>query len=131
MAGHMRVVSPTDRIEDRGLIEDRETKAEFSPKKSEDEAGQAAVAEAESPLKAKGRPWKRRGLFMLLPLVLIGSGYWYVVGGQVVSMDDAFVESDKVGISTDVAGIVRDIDVRENQRVEPGQVLYHLDDLPF
>jgi membrane fusion protein (multidrug efflux system) len=137
MAGHMRVVSPTDRIEDRGAIEhretieDREAKAEFSPRKSDDEAEQAAVAEAESPPKAKGRPWKRRGLFMLLPLVLIGSGYWYVVGGQVVSMDDAFVESDKVGVSTDVAGIVRDIDVRENQRVEPGQVLYHLDDLPF
>src|SRR5271156_1718133 len=46
-------------------------------------------------------------------------------------MDDAYVESDKVGVSTDVAGIVRDVDVSENQHVETGQVLYRLDDLPF
>jgi membrane fusion protein, multidrug efflux system len=46
-------------------------------------------------------------------------------------MDDAYVESDKVGVSTDVAGIVSDVDVSENQRVEAGQVLYRLDDLPF
>ena len=70
-------------------------------------------------------------LFALLPLVLIGGGYWYVTGGQTVSMDDAYVESDKVGVSTDVAGIVRDVGVSENQHVEPGQVLYRLDDLPF
>jgi membrane fusion protein (multidrug efflux system) len=70
-------------------------------------------------------------LFALLPLVLIGGGYWYVTGGQTVSMDDAYVESDKVGVSTDVAGIVREVDVSENQHVETGQVLYRLDDLPF
>jgi multidrug efflux pump subunit AcrA (membrane-fusion protein) len=40
------------------------------------------------------------------------------------------LESDKVGVSTDVAGIVRDLDVSENQHVETGQVLYRLDDLP-
>jgi membrane fusion protein (multidrug efflux system) len=68
---------------------------------------------------------------MLLPLALIGGGYWYVTGGQVMSTDDAYVEADKVAISTDVAGIVQDVDVAENQHVEPGQVLYHLDDLRF
>ena len=52
----------------------------------------------------------RRGLFALLPFALIAGAYWYVTGGQTVSMDDAYVELDKVGVSTDVAGIVRDID---------------------
>ena len=60
--------------------------------------------------------------FALLPLVLIGSGYWYATGGQTVSMDDAYVEFDKVGVSTDVAGILRDVDVSENQHVGDGQV---------
>jgi multidrug resistance efflux pump len=54
-----------------------------------------------------------------------------VTGGQVMSTDDAYGEADKVGVSTDVSGIVQQIDVTENQRVDAGQVLYRLDDLPF
>jgi membrane fusion protein (multidrug efflux system) len=77
------------------------------------------------------RRWVRRVLFILLPFALVGGGYWYITGGQVMSTDDAYVEADKVGISTDVAGIVKDVDVTENQHVEAGRVLYHLDDLPF
>jgi membrane fusion protein (multidrug efflux system) len=73
----------------------------------------------------------RRLLFLVLPLALIVGGYRYVTGGQVVSMDDAYVEADKVGISTDVTGIVKDVAVAENQHVDAGQVLYRLDDLPF
>jgi membrane fusion protein, multidrug efflux system len=70
-------------------------------------------------------------LFLLLPLALLAVGYWYVTGGQVMSTDDAYVEADKVGVSTDVSGIVQQIDVMENQRLDAGQVLYRLDDLPF
>ena len=43
-------------------------------------------------------------LFALLPFALIGGGYWYVTGGQVMSTDDAYVEAETVGISTDVSG---------------------------
>jgi len=46
------------------------------------------------------RSWLRWALFALLPLALIGGGYWYVTGGRVVSTDNAYVEADKVGIST-------------------------------
>ena len=77
------------------------------------------------------RPWMRWALFLLLPLALILGGYWYVTGGQVMSTDNAYVQADQVGISTDVSGIVKDVDVTENQRVEAGQVLYRLDELPF
>jgi membrane fusion protein (multidrug efflux system) len=48
-----------------------------------------------------------------------------------MSTDDAYVEADKVGISTDVAGIVKDVNVKENQQVEAGQVLYRLDPRQF
>jgi membrane fusion protein (multidrug efflux system) len=70
-------------------------------------------------------------LFALLPLALIAGAWWYVTGGQIMSTDDAYVEADKVGVSTDVSGIVRDVDVTENQHVTAGQVLYRLDALPF
>jgi membrane fusion protein, multidrug efflux system len=87
-----------------------------------------------APAKTPQSPARRRvrwALFALLPLALIAGGYWYVTGGQVMSMDDAYVQADKVGVSTDVSGIVSQVDVTENQHVDAGQVLYRLDDLPF
>src|SRR5712671_5166159 len=92
------------------------------------------IEKSSEPKKAPGpsrRRWLRWALFALLPLALIAGGYWYVTGGQVMSTDDAYVEADKVGISTDVSGIVKEIDVTENQHVEVGQVLYRLDPRQF
>jgi membrane fusion protein (multidrug efflux system) len=84
-----------------------------------------------APSRTLRRPWLRWALFLLLPIALIAGGYWYVTGGQVMSTEDAYVEADKVGVSTDVSGIVKEVDVAENQHVEADRVLYRLDDLPF
>jgi membrane fusion protein (multidrug efflux system) len=73
----------------------------------------------------------RWALFALLGLALIAGAYFYVSGGQVMSTDDAYVEAEKVGISTDVSGIVGEVDVKENEHVETGHVLYRLDGQPF
>jgi membrane fusion protein, multidrug efflux system len=75
--------------------------------------------------------WLRWSLFALLPLALILGGYWYVTGGRVMSTDNAYVEANKVGITTDISGVVKEIDVENNQHVEAGQVLFRFDDLPF
>ena len=77
------------------------------------------------------RKWTRGLLFALLPFALLAGFYWYVTGGAVMSTDDAYVDAEKVGISTDVAGIVKDVDVVENQHVTAGQVLYRLDPRQF
>jgi membrane fusion protein, multidrug efflux system len=82
-----------------------------------------------STVDALKKPLRRRLMFALLPLALIIGAYWYITGGQVVSMDDAYVEADKVGVSTDVPGIVAEVGVTENQHVQAGQILYRLDDL--
>jgi membrane fusion protein (multidrug efflux system) len=89
--------------------------------------------EPSAPLKERSshRPWTRWALFAVMPLALIAAGYWYVTGGKVMSTDDAYVEADSVGISTDVPGIVNEINVTNNQHVEPGQVLYRLDPQQF
>jgi membrane fusion protein, multidrug efflux system len=89
---------------------------------------------AVEPEKASRRPHRRSirwAMFALLPLALIGGAYWYVTGGQVMSTDDAYVNAETVGISTDVSGIVQQVDVTENQRVDRGQVLYRLDPRQF
>jgi membrane fusion protein, multidrug efflux system len=88
-------------------------------------------SEPEKAPQSPRRSWLRWTLFALLPLALIGGGYWYVTGGRVMSTDNAYVEADKVGISTDVSGIIKEIDVSNNQQVKAGQVLFRLDDLPF
>jgi membrane fusion protein (multidrug efflux system) len=73
----------------------------------------------------------RRALLLVLPLAAVVGIWWYVTGGSVVSTNDAYINADKVGISTDVAGIVQRVEVIENQSVRAGQLLYRLDDQPF
>jgi membrane fusion protein (multidrug efflux system) len=103
-------------------------------------SGSQADAEAPASVRPPLRPappprqrrrWVRGLLFLLLPIALIAGGYEYVTGGQTMSTDDAYVEAAKVGVSTDVSGIVAKVEVTDNQTVTEGQVLYRLDDLPF
>jgi membrane fusion protein, multidrug efflux system len=92
----------------------------------------AHVPTPPQPQTAKGRQrWFRWALFLLLPVALVAGAYWYVTGGQLMSTDDAYVEADKVGIATDVSGIVADVAVTENERVTAGQLLYRLDPRRF
>src|SRR6266446_2538577 len=93
-------------------------------------SGQPSRSLAEPPRSSR-RQWLRWVLFLLLPVALIAGGYWYVTGGRVMSTEDAYVEADKVGISTDVSGIVKEVDVTENRHVAAGEVLFRLDDLQF
>jgi len=88
-------------------------------------------AAADNVRKLRRRQRVRWGLFALLPIALVFGGYSYVTGGQVMSTDDAYVQAERVGISTDVSGIVQDVDVKDNQRVEAGQLLYRLDPRQF
>src|SRR6202040_1746905 len=92
------------------------------------------IERSSEPEKAPQSPrqrWVRWVSFALLPLALIAGAYWYVTGGQVISTDDAYVQADTVGISTDVSGIVQGVEVANNQHVDPGQVLYRLDPRQF
>ncbi|RDJ21989.1 HlyD family secretion protein [Bosea caraganae] len=99
--------------------------------KAPETAASAPAVAADTAPAAKPRNLKRKLLFAALPVALIAGGYWYVVGGQVMSTDNAYVQADIVGVSTDVAGIVSAVDVRDNQQVKAGDVLFKLDDAQF
>jgi len=86
---------------------------------------------AKAPPKATRKQRARRFLFALLPVAIIAGGYFYVTGGQIMSTENAYVQADMVGISTDVSGIVSDIMVKDNQKVAAGDILFKLDDQQF
>ncbi|NUS19545.1 MAG: HlyD family secretion protein [Mesorhizobium sp.] len=65
-------------------------------------------------------------LFALLPVALVAGGYYYVVGGQVMTTDNAYIQAQSLGVSTDVSGTVDEIDVHDNQAVKKGDVLFRL-----
>jgi membrane fusion protein (multidrug efflux system) len=70
----------------------------------------------------------RWGLMALGPLlVILVGGWWYLTSGRYVSTDDAFVKTDLASISAQVPGQVAAIHVRDNQKVDAGQLLFELD----
>jgi membrane fusion protein, multidrug efflux system len=86
-----------------------------------------AAAGSATPKKSLRRPL----MFALLPVALIMGSYFYVTGGAVMSTDNAYVQADMVGLSTDVAGIVTQVLVHDNQKVAKGEILFKLDPLQF
>ncbi len=111
---------------------DGPTVARIEPASLRETATPTPTPVAETPAEGGSRRrWLRPLLFALLPLALIAGVYFYVVGGRVMSTENAYVRADMVGVSTDVSGIVSEVDVQENQHVNVGDVLFRLDDLPF
>lgn len=74
-----------------------------------------------------------RPILMLggIAVVIAGVGFYWLTGGRVVSIDDAYVRAAKETIATDVSGIVQSVPVHEGQRVKKGDVLLRLDPRPF
>ena len=117
--------APDEAVEPQSRVaEDRAPEAEPS-------VAPVAPAGASSKPARSAKSLRRPLLFALLPLVLIAAGYFYVTGGTVMSTDNAYVQADMVGLSTDVSGIVREVLVHDNQQVAQGDVLFKLDDLQF
>ncbi|HTT05177.1 MAG TPA: universal stress protein [Steroidobacteraceae bacterium] len=91
----------------------------------------SAIPEPQGMAASPRRRNLRLALFLLLPLVLLVAAILYVTGGRDVSIDDAYVNAETVGLSTDVSGIVARVAVHDNEAVQAGQVLFVLDDAPF
>jgi membrane fusion protein (multidrug efflux system) len=90
---------------------------------------------AESTVTAGGRPSVRRARAVLLwglPLLVVAGGvYWYGSGGRFASTDNAYLKQDRVDVTPQISGDVREVHVAENAQVQPGQVVLVLDDQPL
>ena len=81
---------------------------------------------------ATKRAWLRPLLLVSVPLliILVGSYVW-LTSGRFVSTDNAYVQQDKVSVSSDVAGRIVAVNARENQSVKAGDVLFQIDPDPY
>ena len=81
----------------------------------------------------KTRLQKLRWPLMSLAAIAVigGGGYLYVIGGRYQSTDDAYAQAATVSISSNVAGRVSEIEVRDNEFVHRGSTLFKLDDAPY
>ncbi len=91
------------------------------------------VASAPADQAGQVAPDRRRLMLMLsVPLLLAAVGGWFwLTGGKSVSTDNAYVKQDVVSVSSDVGGRIVGVDVRENQMVKAGQLLFSVDPEPY
>ena len=90
-----------------------------------------APSTAEPPAR-KPRQWLRPVLLLSVPLIIIAvAAYFWLTAGRFVSTDNAYVQQDRVSVSSDVAGRIVEVAVRENQQVKAGDLLFRIDPAPY
>ncbi len=74
-----------------------------------------------------------RRVLMIGGVAIVGivSLGWWLLGGRYVGTDDSYVHAAQLMVSTDVSGLVSEVDVRQGQHVKKGQVLFRLAPLQF
>ena len=88
-----------------------------------------------NPAASPSQNWFGRNRRLLLiggpAIVVVVALVFYLLSGRYVSTDDAYIQSARVDVSTEVSGRIREIDVRDNQLVHKGDVLFRLDTPAF
>src|SRR3546814_20731573 len=70
----------------------------------------------------------RKPLLIAAPVVvLIVALFVYLHGGRYETTDNAYLQSGLISVSSNVGGQVISVDVRENETVEKGDVLFRID----
>lgn len=78
------------------------------------------------------RRLKRLVLLVIIPLIAVsGVALAYLKGGRYVETDNAYVKADKIAVSADVSGTIKEVLVQENQKVAAGQPLFRIDTASF
>ena len=78
------------------------------------------------------RRWPQLAIMLAVPFILVAIGVVvWLTGGQTVSTDNAYVQQDKVSISSDVTGRVIEVGPRESEVVKRGDVVVRIAPRPF
>ncbi|WEK42808.1 MAG: HlyD family secretion protein [Candidatus Sphingomonas colombiensis] len=105
--------------------------ADADPKRSFTADSEISLAE-ETTAPPKRRGVSRVALMLCVPLVIAAiGGYFYLTSGRYISTDNAYVRQDMISVSPDVSGRIVAVNVRENQQVKAGDVLFRIDPEPY
>lgn len=101
-----------------------------APEESSPGATAASGGDALPAARQRRRVRKRVIIPLLLPLVVIGAAvaYWYVALRGVVATDDAYIDSNRVSLSSELLGRIVWLGADEGDTVRQGEVLVRLDD---
>ena len=103
-----------------------ETVLKFTPQSD------GAAAKRKRSLTGFVRARLRLILLVVLPAIaLVGGVVFYLSGGRYISTDNAYVGAQKVLITTDIAGKLSKVMVREGEHVTAGQPLFEIDPVPY
>ena len=82
---------------------------------------------------AKSRRRLLRPVLMLGGVIIVGVGslYFWLSGGRYVDIDNAYIQAERLSVSTDVSGLIAAVPVHEGQQVKQNDVLLKLDDRQF
>jgi membrane fusion protein, multidrug efflux system len=79
------------------------------------------------------RKKEKSGIAKLIPLILViavvigGGAVWYHEYSKYIGTDDAYIDSDKVSVSSKISGRIAHLYVDEGDTVKSGQLLVELD----
>jgi membrane fusion protein (multidrug efflux system) len=89
------------------------------------------VGAAVAKLKSDRRRLRLTLMFGGAAFVAIAAAAFWLMSGRYVSTDNAYVHAAKLMVSTDISGIVSEVNVKEGQHVKTGDVLFRVDPQPF
>jgi membrane fusion protein, multidrug efflux system len=82
--------------------------------------------------KLSRRQTVRAVMILGVPLLALLVGVTiYLAGGRYVSTENAYVKSEMATISADVSGKVVEVAVHQHESVQPGDLLFRIDEAPF
>lgn len=124
------------------VVELREAKGEAppgDPARADSTSRAASATPAQTGERPPAPPSARNGRGSLRAFLMLGaivavaviSATLWLRGGRFISTDDAYVKAAKLMVSTDVSGIVANVNIKQGQRVKAGDVLFSLDRQQF
>ncbi len=71
-------------------------------------------------------------LLVAIPMLAIAGAFvWWLWGGRYIATENAYVKADIVQVSSDVAGRVVEVRVKDHNAIKAGDLLLKIDDEPY